>query len=437
MAVVLTDDFLWADGPLPAVSGGLYAKPTDWPNPISVLAHQAKGSSGDNAVYRTDLSPPAQWAAITLATLDAFQGPSVFNSGVGDFYLVQVQTAGSSWGLYRVRSNQQFTGIGLLSAPNAVVGTVARLDAELVAGIPVLTARSNGANAGTFVDLAAPRLLAGAPGFRLYDATVRVSRFQAGDTLRAPLTGTVRATGPTYHVFGPTYAAATGTVQIVLPADTALALVGIGGYHGTARGFSTDGAITIGAVASVGIPGDSSTAGWQAALHVLVAPPTGLQTLTWHWLGPAVDNQVILSVTCWTGVAASTPVRDSAGAQSKTTSQTTRTLAAQPGDRIVAWNGAYAPSIDATWAWTGVSPYEDFGTRGNSDAAWGTTLAAGPTTVTGTGSGSTTSEGGLAAVVLAPAVVSPGGGALDPGLSLGLEPGAELHAFPRLGGGFA
>lgn len=192
MAVIVSDSFAaYADGALPTVSGGVYAKPSDWPNPIAIASHLAKGTaSGDNACYLSSYagSAVAQWAAVTVATHDDFMGPTVFNSAVGDFYFWDVRSGG--WQVYRVRSNQVFTAIASGGwGTNPAPGDVFQLEAVIVAGDPTLTVRKNGVNLWVVTDSPVGKILSGVPGLRLWNTGARVSKFEAGDFAVTPPAG--------------------------------------------------------------------------------------------------------------------------------------------------------------------------------------------------------------------------------------------------------
>ena len=193
-AILFSDSFPWSDGALPTVSAGVYATPSAWANPIAIASNLAKGTAaGDNAAYLPAYagSSTAQYAATTVATVEAFWGPTVFNNGVSAFYHLDVFSA-DLWVFYRVVGGG-FTQLGSDLTPLATtaVADVVRLEVELVGGNPVLRAYQNGGLVATYTDTDAAKLTSGTPGMRIWDTTTRLSLFEASD-----LTGGATATFP-------------------------------------------------------------------------------------------------------------------------------------------------------------------------------------------------------------------------------------------------
>jgi hypothetical protein len=186
----LTDTFsTYSNGALPTVSGGVYSKPTDWPNPIAISSHLAAGTaSGDNACYLTSWagSTTFQWAEVTISTADDFVGPTLYNSTVGDFFYLDCLPDLLRMDLYRVTSNQVFSQ--LLTSPSTPAfgaGDVCRLEIDTnTAGSIALTAYLNG-TAVVFLTVGAGTLTSGKPGLRIWNTTTRLSQFRAGDFAQA------------------------------------------------------------------------------------------------------------------------------------------------------------------------------------------------------------------------------------------------------------
>lgn len=196
------DNFAYSDGALPTVSGGVWAKPSDWPNPLAVQSNLAKGTaSGDNACYLASWagSTTAQYSEIVVSTFDNFMGPTVFNSAVGDFYFLDARS--DLWVLYRVNSNQIFTSLTSASPGPMVVGDRIRLEVRLdIFFLPVLVAKKNGnviiSDYTSFTNV----LPGGVPGFRLWNTTARVSEFSAGSIGAAVYAPTVTVIVPGQEV---------------------------------------------------------------------------------------------------------------------------------------------------------------------------------------------------------------------------------------------
>jgi hypothetical protein len=187
MAALFTDTFPWPDGTsLPTVSGGVYTKPTDFPNAPGISSHQATCfATGDHAVYLTSYggSPTRQYAEITVATFDSYVGPTVFNSAAGDFYLLEC-VLDTLVRITRVRSNRTYTALSPdFTIPAIVSGTVMRIEGYVnLADTPILTIFRDGVAVGSYADASLLRITSGgAPGFRIWNAATRLSGFAAGD----------------------------------------------------------------------------------------------------------------------------------------------------------------------------------------------------------------------------------------------------------------
>jgi hypothetical protein len=179
----VSDDFsTYADGLLPAVSGGFYATPTQSGfGPLAVASHLVKGNaSGENETYVPGWggSLTGQWAAITINGADDYMGPSVYNNGVGNFYYLEA--ASGIWTIVRV-VNGNFSGVFSGGALTLTNGDVFRLEVTLVLGAPSLVAKKNGTLLGGVIDNAANKLVSGKPGWRQWNTVSRVSKFEAGE----------------------------------------------------------------------------------------------------------------------------------------------------------------------------------------------------------------------------------------------------------------
>lgn len=271
--VSVSDAFPYSDGALPTVSGGLYAKPSGWANPVAIASNLAKGTAaGENAVYRTGWtgSQTAQWAEITFDTVDSFSGATLFNDGVSSFYSCGAHLASNEVAIYRCVAGVFGGALTVVAWTNPVPGDVMRLDVWVDGPITRIRVRRNGVVAVAYADSDASRLTAGVPGFRIWDTALRVSRFAAGDVGPALFAPTVAAgstdqavTGTTITVgsavtaptVSPQAVTVTGStvasgVLVRVPTVTVGAVTVIGGTVGTtAQRFAAS--VTVGAVTVV------------------------------------------------------------------------------------------------------------------------------------------------------------------------------------------
>lgn len=206
-----------------------------------------------------------------------------------------------------------------------------------------------------------------------------------------------------------------GTVSsaITVPDDAQLVLVGVSGYHSVSNYFS-GGSMTFtkGGVDTAMTPwitgagaGDYSTSYYMAAGFYLVLPDTGAnKTLKWDWAGTQnATTAPIVSVTFWKGINTSSPVRAQGGVQNTGLPYTISDLAAQSGDKVVAFVGCYVGGIEGSIdSWSNLTEIAELTYYSSGDGAWAAGDPSGTVAVAAS-TGTDIGDGGMVAIVLRPA----------------------------------
>lgn len=299
-------------------------------------------------------------------------------------------------------------GSGNTTAPNAINGTGYLDPTRNVASYMA----SIGGTATLTAFLAAARAQSKEAGWNAaYTAAPVISHVAAG--FGAAAAG-ITQVGSAVTI-GINHGANNGTVTTTLtvPAGTQLALVAVTGYSSTSAFFS-GGVVTM-TKSAVNTPMTVVPGGGDLADHVstsmwyIAAPDTGTnKTITWDWAGTGGASTVdgLWSVTFWSGVNATTPVRSGDGAQSSgsAVAVSTSTLTAASGDKIVAFAGGYNAAGDesATFdTWSNLTKLTDVTHYVNFDGAWATGSPSGNTAV-GLSTGTNIGYTAIKAVVLKP-----------------------------------
>jgi len=223
----------------------------------------------------------------------------------------------------------------------------------------------------------------------------------------------ITQTGSALH-FPLTTNAQNGTVSstITVPADAEIVIVGLSNYNNASNTHLSMGFTKGGVLTAMNREGGADTNNnWETVLFWLAAPDTGTnKTLGWSWTSTTTDVNNAYSVTFWKGIDTASPTRGSTGVNGPNWPRNTATLTCATGDKIVAFAGFYygagGGGGDVT-AWNNLTELTEITNSGPAEGAWATGSPTGNTTV-GVQS-CTGSEGGIAAVVLKPAMTGGGG----------------------------
>jgi hypothetical protein len=198
----------------------------------------------------------------------------------------------------------------------------------------------------------------------------------------------------------------TGSESISVPADAEILIVGVHGFHNTANYF-TGGAMTLGGTTFTTevAQGNADNTEFMGAIFAIDCRAlTGTRTLAWDWSGTADPLTGVRIVWgCYKGVNTSAMVRDSDGAQTSSPAFTTPTLTASAGDLIVAWAWGYYTAAGAP-TWSNATQVTGYLTQHlyEAKASWAEGSPTGNTTV-GVSAWTGVTDGGICAIVLAPA----------------------------------
>lgn len=194
-----------------------------------------------------------------------------------------------------------------------------------------------------------------------------------------------------------------GSQAISVPADAQMILVGVSGYYGSANYF-TGGSVTLNgaALTAASAGSNSSTSYFMGGLFYRFSPSTGTQTLAWDWPGTAAPASGVVIVYGFYKGIDTTAVRDADGKQGQAASYSTKTLAAQSGDMIVAWGHIYGNgSIGIDWTNAlKVADFEASGQYRNAAGTWAEATPTGNVAVSYAHSGG--DDGGISAIVVKP-----------------------------------
>lgn len=221
----------------------------------------------------------------------------------------------------------------------------------------------------------------------------------------------ITATGSASNFYD-TFNLNAGSTSISIPADAEILIVGVVGFITGVSPFS-GGTLTIGGAAMTYVTGgDADTGKMSGGQFYKVLPATGTQTLAWDWTGAsAMEGGTLFTWRSYKGINTSGAIRDTDATQQASSPHTSGTLTAQSGDMIVAYSWQYVPGSDATFSWTGAT--EAIGYANGSGHEVDDSLAeASPTgNQTVSTSVSSSSDGGISAIVLiASGGSSPGAG---------------------------
>ena len=202
-----------------------------------------------------------------------------------------------------------------------------------------------------------------------------------------------------------------GSQNIDVPAGTTFILIGLSSTDTGNSGRLSTGAYTFTKggvpVAMTAVGADSNTNLFQGALIYLAGPDVGTgMTFAWNLGGTGVmDFAGLLTVTFWSSVNQSSPVRDSDGVQKLNNFPiTTKTLTALPFDLIVAYTSFFTGGEGSITTWTNATELTEITHHSldANDCAWATATPSGNQTVA-IAAATNWDDGSLLAVVLKPA----------------------------------
>ena len=198
----------------------------------------------------------------------------------------------------------------------------------------------------------------------------------------------------------------TGSESISVPADAEILIVCVHGFTWLAANYFTGGAMTLGGTTFTTevAQGNANNGPFMGAIFAIDCRAlTGTQTLAWDWSGTAnPKNDVRIVWGCYKGVNTSAMVRDSDGVQAYSRPYTTPTLTASAGDLIVAWAWGYYDAAGAP-TWSNATQVTGYLTEyGKAKGSWAEGSPTGNTTV-GVSAWTGVDDGGICAIVLAPA----------------------------------
>lgn len=202
---------------------------------------------------------------------------------------------------------------------------------------------------------------------------------------------------------------ASGTVSstITVPAATNMVVVAfsganaaIGTFSGNPPTFTKGGSDTIMTAATTAGDAVSGATNWQGALFYLADPDIGTnKSLKYNWGTTPTENYGKWGVAFYSGVGS---VRDGDGDQSTSLPFTTPTMTAQTGDLISAFAVWFASSEGTIDTWSNLTEVSEFTKQDFADLAMAEGSPSGNTTVAAS-TGTNVSDGGIVAIVLAPA----------------------------------
>lgn len=152
------------------------------------------------------------------------------------------------------------------------------------------------------------------------------------------------------------------STTIVVPAGASLALVGLSGHSANVNFFST-GTLTLGGTSMTAVgAADASAGDNMSCMYYQINPVSGgSQALAWNWAQSGNPDQgVILVAAFYSGTDTTTPIRDSDGVQTATSTRTSKTLTCVNGDMIIAIDGCFWDASGLTITWTGATKQQDF-----------------------------------------------------------------------------
>lgn len=201
----------------------------------------------------------------------------------------------------------------------------------------------------------------------------------------------------------------TGSQALTVPADADVIVVGVCAYESGVQVF-TNGSMTLNSVALTKNIADADDSFFKGGQFYLVSPATGSQTLAWDWAGTsALSMGVIMVVSYYKDVDTASAVRDTYVVQANDP-MATDTLTAQTGDLVCAWGWMFGGTAEAV-SWTNATEIDEYGAF---NFANGSLAEAAPTgNVQITANWVTSSDGGIAALVLKPSGGG-GGGSTQP-----------------------
>lgn len=196
--------------------------------------------------------------------------------------------------------------------------------------------------------------------------------------------------------------------SVSVPTDAELMVVVVSGYESVAN-FFTSGSLTIGgdAFTAVSAGSNSDTSFFMGAMFYKVLPATGTQTLAWDWAGSSISNGAIIRYAFYRGIDTSSPVRDSHGTQNQTGFTISKTLTAQSGDLILAWQHLFDAGTN-TFSWTNATKVADATDFNGAAGSYAEGAPTGNVAITCT---HTNTDGGLSTLVLKPAAAGGGSSA--------------------------
>lgn len=224
-----------------------------------------------------------------------------------------------------------------------------------------------------------------------------------------------------------------GTTSITVPSDATLAVLAVCGYDtvGVANYFSGGTGPTLNSVNPTGtVACDGNTAMLLGAMWYWTSPATGSRTVAWDFVGTNTSGAGFLfTYAFYKDLDTASPVRSSSGGQQAANPHTSGTLTCQSDDLIViSCEQSVGSEQTFTWSGSGVTPTEiaEFTQFNTADSAWAEASPTGNQTVTGTCSSS--SDGGIMAIVLKPATaVTPDLGSRAPTYQHPKPPWEQLY----------
>lgn len=175
----------------------------------------------------------------------------------------------------------------------------------------------------------------------------------------------------------------TGSVTtITVPSGTELVMVGFSSYAGSGTFFTTGASVTFTKGGSqvamtCATPISLDLGAFAGSVFYLVNPDIGTnKTLAWDWEGTSQpDRTAAVSVTFWSGINQSAPVRQANSLAWVGFGVFTRNLTTVAGDAVVSYIGAFADPNGSVTTWTRLVTVTNAAVVEFSDAAWGVNTA--------------------------------------------------------------